>query len=418
MTASPRSVATLAPSDAAAPPGADPARPLKLGIVVASVSRKGGGVQAVLRSLGRTLHRPPRLSVEVFGLADEHTEADRAGWGEVPVVASAIRGPAAFGWSTGLDEAIDGEAIDVVHVHGLWMYVSLAARRWHARTGRPFVVSPHGHLDPWALRNAGWKKLVAGFLFERANLRASACIHALCEAEHQAIRAYGLRNPVAVIPNGVDPPPPAPTAPPAWRAALPADAKVLLFLGRVDPQKGLLPLVEGWARLQAQRAEAGRWHLVIAGPAQDRYARTVSGAVESLNLGGRVHVVGPQFGAEKEATFAAADAFVLPSVSEGLPMAVLEAWARGLPAILTDHCHLPEGWFAGAAIRTEPNAAAIAGSLGEFVRFPPERLRVMSAAARALVARRFSWPAVAADLEAVYRWVAGETGPPACVRFD
>ena len=94
--------------------------------------------------------------------------------------------------------------LDVLSVHGLWKYCSVGSQRWHRRTGRPYVVHPHGMLEPWALRNAMWKKRVAALLYENQHLHGAACLRALSEAEAESIRSYGLRNPICVIPNGVD----------------------------------------------------------------------------------------------------------------------------------------------------------------------------------------------------------------------
>ena len=82
------------------------------------------------------------------------------------------------------------------------------------------MISPRGMLDPWALRNSAWKKRLAGRLYENRNLRSAACVHALCESEYESIRAYGLTNPVAIIPNGIDLPADGPKPPPPWTCLL------------------------------------------------------------------------------------------------------------------------------------------------------------------------------------------------------
>ena len=96
------------------------------------------------------------------------------------------------------------------------MYPSLASRRWSRRVCRPYLVSPHGMLDPWAVRHAAWKKRVAGWWFENAHLAGAACLHALTASEARAIRAYGLTNPICVVPNGVDLPRQTAFPRPAW----------------------------------------------------------------------------------------------------------------------------------------------------------------------------------------------------------
>jgi len=125
--------------------------------------------------------------------------------------------------------------------------------------------------------------------------------------------------------------------------------------------------------------------------------------------------LGPCFGPEKDALLRRADAFILPSLSEGLPMAVLEAWAYAKPVLMTPECNLPEGFAAGAAIRIDPNAGAIARGLRDLFSAPGSALRAMGWAGRALVEERFTWPKIAQDMKAVYGWVLGQGPRPGCV---
>jgi poly(glycerol-phosphate) alpha-glucosyltransferase len=159
---------------------------------------------------------------------------------------------------------------------------------------------------------------------------------------------------------------------------------------------------------------AETWRLVIAGwddgghlPAL-RVAAAQSGAAESIDF------CGPLYGAEKTAMYARADAFILPSFSEGLPMTVLEAWAHGCAVFATASCNLPEGFENGAAIpiTTEPDemAAVLAQALPD-----AERLASAGDAGRRLVLRRFAWAEIAAQWQAVYAWVNGRASAPGCV---
>jgi len=117
-------------------------------------------------------------------------------------------------------------------------------------------------LESWALRNAGWKKRFAALLYEDRHLRGAACLRALCEAEAQSIRAYGMRNPICVIPNAVDLPdlsePPKPQA-----LAFAEGRKILLYLGRLHPKKNLANLIRAWKRTPICIAETGSWRLLV-----------------------------------------------------------------------------------------------------------------------------------------------------------
>ena len=115
---------------------------------------------------------------------------------------------------------------------------------------------------------------------------------------------------------------------------MPNAQRILLYLGRIHPKKGLVGLVRAWKRVQ-MTAEGQGWCLVVAGWDQCGHASQLSALVHELSLDRSVRLVGPQFDRNKDATFHAVDAFILPSFSEGLPVAVLEAWSHGLPVLMT-----------------------------------------------------------------------------------
>jgi poly(glycerol-phosphate) alpha-glucosyltransferase len=381
--------------------------------LTASVSHSAGGLFDAVRGLAGSLRDNGDYPVQVFGLHDRNTEADRGAWGDVPVRTFEVAGPAAFGFAPGLERALEAAHPEIVHVHGLWMYPSVVSLRW-AKSGSPYIVSPHGMLDPWAAKNSRWKKRFAGALYENRHLRGAACLHALNQAEADAFRAYGLRNPVCVIPNGVETPASRPTVPAPWEDRLPKDARVLFYIGRLHPKKGLRALLQGWSTVQRDAKRSG-WQLVIAGWDQDGHEQELRALASTLGLNESAHFVGPQFGELKAACFHAAGAFILPSVSEGLPMTVLEAWAYGLPVLMTPRCNLPEGQTAHAALVMEPDADSIAQALRRLFSMSEAERESTGARGRRLVEERYLWSEIAQKMAAVYDWVLG-TGPrPGCI---
>ena len=274
-------------------------------------------------------------------------------------------------------------------------------------------------LDPWAVQNSAWKKRLAGWAYEHANLRAAAaCVQVNTETEYAAARAYGLDGPLCVIPNGVELPDEARAAalPPPWVEAAgtsaddPDAARVLLFLGRIHPKKGLLELVDAWQRLGD---DVDPWHLAIVGWDDGGHEDALRRRIREAGLDARIHLLGPRFGDDKAAAFHHADAFILPSHSEGLPMAVLEAWSYRLPVLMTPGCHLQAGYDAQAALRIEPTAASVADGLRRLVALPPAERRAIGQRGRALVEARFTWTHVAREMQAVYwAWHAAWPGPP------
>jgi poly(glycerol-phosphate) alpha-glucosyltransferase len=395
---------------------ADTRQSLKIGMLVGSMTPGRGGVDEAVRSLSGALQKQRRFSLDIFSLQHDHP-GETVMLDQVPLTLVRPIGPRGFGYSPDLASTLRSSAPQLIHVHGLWMYQSLAARRWALATGSPYIVSPHGMLDPWALRNSRWKKILASQVFEAAHLRDAACLHALCESELQSIRAYGLKNPVCVIPNGVYPAF-SQLTPPDWRANLPAEKKVLLYLGRLHPKKGLRNLILAWSELNRQAlSPMADWSLVIAGSGRDAYVRELHELVRAHGLENSVVFVGPQYGSDKHATFQAADAFILPSVSEGLPIAVLEAWAYSLPALITSSCNLPEGVERKAAVQIGADVGDIAKGLAVLFFMSPQALKKMGQAAAQLAADTFNWDLVASRFGEVYRWLLGEAPRPDSVHY-
>lgn len=390
--------------------------PLRIGLLVGSVAAEAGGVGEAIRGLAPAL-LAGGAATTVFSLAQTGLAMPGPVWDGIPVHLSPARGPRGFGFAPGLDAAVSAADLDVLHVHGLWMYLSVVATRWSARTGRPIVVSPHGMLDPWALANSRWKKRLAARLYEDAHLRRAAAIHALCEPEYESVRHYGLTNPACIVPNGVRPVGARPE-PPQWRLRLPPSARVALFLGRLHPKKGLHELLPAWsAAVAAAGPVAADWHLVVAGDGAADYVRDLAETARRVPAGETIHLVGPQYGDDKLATLWASDAFVLPSVSEGQPLAVLEAWAHGLAALLTAHCNLPEGFEKGAALPIGIDRAAIVPGLVRLFRMSDEDRRQVGAAGQRLVNERFSWAPAGQAMLQVYEWLAGRGPRPDAVRM-
>ncbi len=189
---------------------------VRAGLLTAHLGRAGGGVFTSVRQFARVLETQPGIEVDVFGPA--RPGQDFPEWSPLQPRTAPPIGPRSFSYAPGLLGRLAAADLDLVHLHGLWMHTSAASLAFTRQTGKPHLISPHGMLDPWALHNSGWKKRIAAALFENANLRAAACLHALNAAEAESIRDYGFAGPVCVIPNGVDLPAAGqpPPAPPWW----------------------------------------------------------------------------------------------------------------------------------------------------------------------------------------------------------
>jgi len=343
------------------------------------------------------------IKVSVFGLEDEAwIESDKGKWRGAPANALQCRGPKALGYAPNMARCLIEWNPDVVHSHGIWMHPSRSVLQWAAVTGKPYTVSLHGMLDPWAVQNARWKKSIAGYLFEKAHLRGASCLHALCDQEEEAIRAFGLGNPISVIPNGVEFPHTQDLAPPPWKDQICTNSRVMLFLGRLHPKKNLEPFLNAWAKVRSKNTAATDWYLAIGGWEEDGYESILHALVNELELGDVVVFLGPLFGEDKDAAFRNASAFVLPSLSEGLPMTVLEAWSYGVPVLMTESCNLSEGFEAGAGQKIRLTYPEMMKDLAGFLSHNDASLAEMGKKGLQLVSEKFQWSSVAHRMAKVY----------------
>ena len=384
---------------------------MKVGFLVNSVSREAGGLFHSVRGLARSVVSDT-VNATAFGMRDPNTALDAHEWRPVTVCTFHSQFPP-WGYSSHLVGALVAANLDILSSHGLWKYSSVASLRWHQQTARRYIVHPHGMLESWALRNAGWKKRIAALLYENQHLRKAACLRALCEPEAQSILAYGMRNPICIIPNGVD----LPLLSEGSALEAPAFArgrKILLYLGRLHPKKNVASLIRAWEEVcRSEPSKTDSWMLAIAGWDQSGYESELKRMVTVPS----VIFLGPRFGAEKAECYRTCDAFILPSLSEGLPMTVLEAWGYAKPVLMTRDCNLPEGFAAGAALQIGTAPEQIAAGLKELVELSDHDRRTMGDHGRTLVSTKFSWVEIGEQMHAAYDWVLGGGAIPATVRL-
>ena len=311
---------------------------------------------------------------------------------------------------------VQAGAPELVHCHGLWRSPTRIATRL-AHAGFPLVIAPHGMLQPGALAFSRRKKQLVWHLWERRALQSARCLHALCTAEAEDIRALLPRVPIAVIPNGVQLPAALDSClpEPLWAGVIPAGAPVLLYFGRFHAKKGLDALLRAWQAAAAAAVRSGWWLAIVGYGDGGRLQRHVAVAQARGELA-QVHVGGPAFGAEKAAVLHGASAFVLPSLSEGLPMAALEAMGHRLPCLLSSACNLPDALQAGAALPAQTEPLALAAALEHLFSLSPAERNAMGEAGRAHVAARYSWPQVAEQTQQLYRWILGSGEQPVFVQ--
>lgn len=297
---------------------------------------------------------------------------------------------------------------DALHIHGLWEQSTFIAARIAQSLRKPYIVSAHGMLEPWALGRSHARKLLYAALFERRTTQRAACLHALTEAEAHSYRRFGSRTPIAVIPNAVEVPLHLDAAP--FLQAFPSlrGKRIVLFLGRLHPKKGVALLLAAWAAIALRWPEAV---LVLAGPPDQTVDYAQKPLAAPLLRDNSLVFTGLLDSAMKWSALAAAECFVLPSYSEGQSVATLEAMAAGLPVIVTAQCNMPEVARSGCGWEIRTDAGELSSALQTFLQSTPQANRQMGSRGAALVERCFSWPIVSAQVAELYDWVQGGTIP-------
>jgi glycosyltransferase involved in cell wall biosynthesis len=221
---------------------------------------------------------------------------------------------------------LQGGKPDLLHLHGVWSPY-LAAFAADARANQiPYIVAPHGMLEPWPLRVHRLRKWLALKSYQGSVLTHAAAIHATSRAEADQLRTLGFtRAPVVVVPNIIDMPARDLNGD-RWSSK---ERKTLLFLSRVDAKKGLDMLLRAWDHLRPRD-----WQLLIVGHGEPAYVNRLKRYCAERQLP-NVRFHGHVDGDEREAMFERASAFILPTFSENFGNAVGEALMRGLPVITT-----------------------------------------------------------------------------------
>jgi glycosyltransferase involved in cell wall biosynthesis len=297
------------------------------------------------------------------------------------------------------------ENIQIIHDHGLWLPSNHTAASTARRLKIPLIISPRGMLEPWALTYRAWKKRIAWAIFQHRDLDSAALLMATSEQEAESIRKVGLRQPIAIIPNGID-------LPPGEKPPLSHESgRCALFLSRIHPKKGLMNLVAAWARVSPEG-----WRMVIAGPDEGRHREEVELSVQRAGLGHYFEFVGPVEGDAKEKLYRQADLFILPTFSENFGMVVAEALSYGIPVITTKGAPWEELTTLHCGWRVDIGGEPLAEAMRTAMLLTDEQRWEMGIRGRRLAEEKYSWPKIARKIISVYKWVLGQGEKPDCVQ--
>lgn len=301
-------------------------------------------------------------------------------------------------------EAASG--FNVVDIIGVWSFVAIDVARICHATGVPYIVTPQGQMAVWDWsKHPTRKRVFFRFFLEDVWNLASAI--RFCADREVTTCAVPIRSRHVVAPNPV-----AITSVELYsdrakalrkELAIPESAPVLLFLGRLDDQKGVLEAIEAFEILSERRPDA---FFLIVGPGDSAYGRAVADRVRRSSRSSKIRRVGAVYGDQKFVFHAVASLFITLSKNEGLSVATLEALASRLPVVITAESNLPdvEAYDAGAIIEGKPRAAARAL---EMLISDPAKLCALGDNAKRLVEARYSWTAVLPRLIALYEQSTG-----------
>lgn len=296
------------------------------------------------------------------------------------------------------------KTFDIVHIHGLYRYPQTIAAHYARKHAVPYIVRPHGSLDPFLYSNRRNRcvKRIYECLIEFRNLNRASAIHFTTEEERHLTRFLDLKADTVVIPNGIflDQ---YSTLPPrgSFREKHSLyDKRIILHLGRINFKKGLDLLVKAFSKVAGCFDDCV---LVIAGPDNEGYSAMVKQWIRVEGIDARVLFPGMLHGIEVLEALADADIFALPSYTENFGIAVAEAMACGVPVAISDKVNIWREVAESGAGRVAPcDAGRFADIILELLD-NPEMARQMGEKGKALVKERYQWSKVAAAMEDAYR---------------
>jgi len=293
---------------------------------------------------------------------------------------------------------------DIVHIHSLYLFPTQATAYLCRRYRVPYIIRPHGTLDPYLQRRNWAKKWVYDRLLQRRDLDQAAAIHYTTEEEWKLVEPLGFRAPGIVVPLGIDlsefdnlP----------QRGAFRAkylgkwNGRVILYMGRINFKKGFDLLIPAFAEVCCRQDDV---RLIVVGHDDPpSYGAQVRRWVSEAGIGDRVVFTGPLFGEDKRAALADADLWVLPSYSENFGVAVVEAMACGLPVIISNKVNLHQDVTqTKAGVVIDCDVGQLADTMLQLLHSPAQRER-MGENGRQLALRSFSLEALGLRLEQAYQ---------------
>lgn len=304
-----------------------------------------------------------------------------------------------------LKQKLENSSIDILHGHGLWQYPVHQMAKLARKRNIPYIISPRGMLEPWSLTQGKLKKQLALKLFQRKDLENAACIHATAQMEVESIRQLGFKNPIAMIPNGVNLD--------EFPSKIPDKTKTtkkILFLSRIHVKKGIENLIDAWKFIDPKIKE--NWQIEIVGNGDEAYIKKLKEKIIFGKISNQIIIKKPVFGKVKINLFREANLFILPTFSENFGIVIAEALASYTPVITTKGTPWEDlektncGWWIDIGVKPLQKA------LEEALTKTDEQINTMGRNGRALIEDKYSMNSVAKQMLSLYDWIISNKEKP------
>ncbi len=376
---------------------------MRLAYVIENVSLKLTGVAHSAPGLANGLHKLG-VDVRVVAKCPRSELADRREqYGGLGQFFPEKAGSGSF--YRAIEQAV--EWADLIHISGVWDPSTRRASSGSLRSGKPFLFSPRGMLDPVRLRQKRLKKSLYCWLIARRAYARAAAVHALVQEEVEHLRKWGYDGKVIVVPNGVElPSGPDDPQPFYQRCPEARNKRVILYLSRIDRLKGPMELVTAAGPILAEHPDTV---LVMAGNTQEpKFLSRLKRFVQDQGCQNRVIFPGFLAGASKDAALRAACLFVLPSYTEGFSNAVLEAMANARTCLVTPYGNFPEIAEVHPSLCVRPNALELRSALRSLLAKTNVQLDVIGQSLREIVRSKYTWDVVARQMAQEYDTILRE----------
>lgn len=388
--------------------------PIRVEHILTHVSAVHAGVPIATRKLIIDLRR---LGVDASLWATGHgTEEEELRSEGTPSKIFERSWPHGWSYSTVFAQRLLQESAntDLFHIHEVWTYPQYAASKTARQRDIPYILAPRASLQPWRMRYKCLKKQIYLKLLGNNLIRNACCMHAVSESEIEGFRLAGYEGPVFVVPTGITPkefeelPDPA-EADEKWPMI--RGRRVVLFLSRLSPEKGLDALISSWADIASKDSYSDAM-LVLAGPDDRGYRSYIEGLIGNHNLADRIVLTGMVDGKDKLALMSRADIYTLPSYSEGFSNSILENLAAGNPVLITPGCNFPDVAIKGAGLCVPPTTEELTAGLLKLMDMSDKELLAMGAKGKEMVIGNYTWEIAARKLITIYNCILGGTEVP------